>query len=56
MRRANKLNAAYTLILGDDELSSGQAQLKNMTDSSQSLVILEDLAQELIGKLAGNSA
>ncbi len=45
MRRANKLKAAFTLILGEDELESGQAQLKNMSDSSQSLVGLETLVE-----------
>jgi len=51
MRRANKLNAAFTLILGEEELLSGQAQLKNMSDSSQSSVALEGLAEELQKKL-----
>ncbi len=51
MRRANKLNAAFTLILGEDELQSGEAQLKNMDDSSQSTVELENLAEELKKKL-----
>lgn len=51
MRRANKLHAVYTLILGDDELQSGQVQLKNMTDSSQTTVALESLAQVLTEKL-----
>ncbi len=51
MRRANKLNAAFTLILGEDELKSGQAQLKNMADSSQSTVDLNALTEELKKKL-----
>ena len=51
MRRANKLNAALTLILGEDELKSGQAQLKDMADSSQSLVDLESLADVMAKKL-----
>ena len=41
MRRANKLNAAFTLILGEEELGTGQAQLKNMSDSTQSMVALD---------------
>ena len=45
MRRANKLNAAFTLILGEEELQSGQAQLKNMADSSQATVVLETLVE-----------
>ncbi len=51
MRRANKLNAAFTLILGEEELNSGQAQLKDMSDSSQSTVTLDSLAEMLIKKL-----
>ncbi|MCF6266063.1 MAG: histidine--tRNA ligase [Desulfuromusa sp.] len=51
MRRANKLNAAFTLILGEDELESGQAQLKNMSDSSQSIIALESLVATLSKKL-----
>ena len=52
MRRANKLNAAFTLVLGEDELQSGKAQLKDMADSSQSTVELDDLAAALRKKLA----
>jgi len=46
MRRANKLNAVFTLILGEEELESGRAQLKNMSDSSQSLIDLETLVED----------
>jgi histidyl-tRNA synthetase len=56
MRRANKLQAKYTLILGEEELSSGQAQLKNMQDSSQETVALQDLAETLKAKLAAEHA
>jgi histidyl-tRNA synthetase len=51
MRRADKLQAAYTLILGGDEIASGQAQLKDMSDGSQTVVALTDLAQALTEKL-----
>jgi len=51
MRRANKLNAAYTLILGEEELRNGEAQLKNMVDSSQQTVALSSLAEILTRKL-----
>lgn len=43
MRKANKMGAKYTLVLGDDELASGQAQLKDMSDGSQSTVSLTGL-------------
>jgi histidyl-tRNA synthetase len=51
MRRADKLQATYALIIGEDEMNSGQAQLKNMADGIQEPIALNDLAQELIGKL-----
>jgi len=51
MRRANKLNAEYTLILGEDELETGLAQLKDMGDSSQTEVCLDTLVETLIEKL-----
>ncbi|WP_224747019.1 histidine--tRNA ligase [Pelovirga terrestris] len=43
MRRADKLGAVHTLIIGDDELRSGQAQLKKMADGSQTSVRLDAL-------------
>ena len=52
MRRANKLNAAFTLILGEEELQSGQAQLKNMAASSQSTVELDTLVAMLTKKFS----
>jgi len=51
MRRANKLNAAYTLIIGEEELKSGEAQLKCMADSKQSQAKLGQLAELLMEKL-----
>ncbi len=50
MRRANKLKAAFTLVLGEEELESGEAQLKNMSDSSQSLVSLGSLVESFAEK------
>ena len=50
MRRANKFNAAFTLILGEEELQSGRAQLKDMSDSSQSSVVLDTLVATLTKK------
>ncbi len=41
MKYANKLNAAYTLILGDSEVESGKAQLRNMQDGTQTEVDLD---------------
>lgn len=41
MKYANKIGAAYTLIIGDSEIEAGKAQLKNMEDGSQSEVELD---------------
>jgi histidyl-tRNA synthetase len=38
MKYANKIGAKYTLIIGDSEIDAGKAQLKNMTDGSQTEV------------------
>ena len=41
MKYANKLGAEYTLILGDTEVESGKAQLRNMQDGTQTEVALD---------------
>ena len=41
MKYANKIGAAYTLIIGDSEIEAGVAQLKNMDDGSQREVKLD---------------
>ena len=41
MKYANKIGAEYTLIIGDSEIDAGKAQLKNMSDSSQTEVELD---------------
>ena len=40
MKYSGKLNADYTLILGDSEIESGKAQLRNMKTSTQEEVEL----------------
>ena len=50
MKYANKLSASYVLILGDSEVESGKAQLRNMLDSTQTEVSLSaDVIAEIIG-------
>lgn len=51
MKYADKLKAAYTLIIGDSELGTGKAQLKNMTESSQTEIDINDIGA-LIGAIA----
>jgi len=43
MKYADKKHARFTLILGDSEIESGKAQLKNMETSEQSEVSLTDI-------------
>ena len=47
MKYADKMGAEYTLIVGDSEIESGKAQLKCMTDSTQSEVSLSDIESAL---------
>ncbi len=45
MRRADKLGTRFVLILGEDELTRGVAQLRDMADSSQQEVELARLEE-----------
>jgi histidyl-tRNA synthetase len=45
--KANDAGAAYALIIGDDELDRGEAQLKNLVSGEQRSVSLELLAEAI---------
>lgn len=47
MKYADKIGAKYTLILGESELESQQAQLKNMTSGETTQVALATLCDQL---------
>ena len=49
MQRANKLNARAAIIIGDDELAKGVAQLKDLDSGDQREVALDALAGALKG-------
>ena len=51
MRSADKMGAAFTVIIGEDELKKGAAVLRDMTTKEQSEVAFDRLAEELIKKL-----
>lgn len=51
MRRADKLRAQYVLIVGDDELGKGIAQLRNMDTKEQTEIRLDGLEDELKKKV-----
>jgi len=44
MKYANKLGASYTVVIGDDEIVSGELTLKNMQTSEQTKIRREDIA------------
>ena len=53
MRRADKLQARQVLIVGEDEIRSGLAQLKDMDAGTQSAIALDQIEISLPTILAG---
>lgn len=51
MKRADKLNSAYTLILGDKEIDEQRAELRDMSTKQQQSLPLKDIAQALMNIL-----
>lgn len=51
MKYADKIAAAYTLMLGDNEIAEGKAKIKNMSDSTQEEIALDALAAYLADKV-----
>ncbi len=47
MRYANKLGAAFTMVLGDDELKNKKANIKNMENGESREIDLENIVDEL---------
>jgi len=47
MRYADKISSRYVLMLGDDELKEGVCVLKDMSDSSQSKIKLDEIISVL---------
>jgi len=47
MKAADRMNAVYTIIIGDDELSKGKAQLKNMQTGEQQEIVLDKMVDTL---------
>jgi len=43
MKYADKISAKFTLMLGDNEIERGMANIKNMADSSQTEIALDAL-------------
>jgi histidyl-tRNA synthetase len=53
MRRADKLQVQYVLILGEQELATGQVQLRDMISKTQVSVALEGAGQTIKRIVAG---
>ncbi len=47
MRYANKIDATFTLVLGESELESGKAKLKCMADGNEKEVDIDNIVTEL---------
>jgi len=50
MRRANKLGARYVLIVGEEELRTGKAVLRDMTRKDQEEIRLDEAVEEIKGR------
>ena len=48
---SDKINAKYTIVIGDDELEQDSATLKNMSTSEQTTVKISELVDELKKRL-----
>lgn len=53
MAQANKSNARFALIIGEDEVASGQYALKNLTTGGQESLRFDDLIVKLAGRENG---
>jgi len=52
MKYAGKIGAAYTAVIGDNELKIGSAALKHMADGVETSITLDDFAQTISRLLA----
>ena len=43
LREANKNNAKFTILIGDDEIKSNQVIIKNMEDGTQTNAQIDDI-------------
>ncbi len=55
MKYADKIGAGFTLVLGDNELESNKANLKNMQTGELCEVSLDNLADELLSAVNKNA-
>lgn len=48
---SDKINAKFTIVIGDDELANDTATLKNMSTSEQTTIKLSEIVKELKSRL-----
>ena len=51
MKFADKIDAAFSIVLGDNEIESGKAVLKNMKDGEKREIDLDNLSDSLFKAL-----
>lgn len=56
MKRADKLNSSYTLILGDKEIEEKNVELRNMNTKIQQGLPLDNLQEKLINIILNSNA
>ena len=54
MKYADKIGAKYTLILGDSEIESGRAVIKNMKTSEQTEIEISAAAEFILSNKENN--
>ena len=54
MKYANKINAKYVIIIGDNELAEGKVILKYMDTSEQETVSLAEITDRITELVKGN--
>jgi histidyl-tRNA synthetase len=55
MRRADKFDARYVLIIGEDEQRTGQAILRDMHEGKQEEIPIPSIFEEMVRRMGGGS-
>lgn len=55
MKYADKLGAQFSMVLGDNEIESGKARIKNMKTGEQTEISIKNISEELL-RLINNQA
>lgn len=55
MKFANKIGALYTLVLGDNEIETGNIKIKNMETGNESEMTLSDFAENFQAKVISDA-